>query len=232
MVWLPAHGTLRRRAAAARVRGELRQRHDPARHRPGVTRRNEHPRPGIGQIFQDGRFIASVVQEGLIRVSPRASRPTWCHLSPPPSRSAHAKRALINNFGPYGRRRPGRTPLSTALPRCLLHGRGHSSNPVAPTIPALTRTLVYLLTLLRMRLVGERRFSGPESVYLLNQGGLSPGGTSLLGTHKPPSDSLDRVCPARGSADPAIPEFHPDPDAEDGSTTDALVRGPVDALTR
>jgi hypothetical protein len=33
-------------------------------------------------------------------------------------------------------------------------------------------------------------------------------------------------------ADPAIPEFNPDPDAEDGSTTDALVRGPVDALTR
>jgi hypothetical protein len=29
---------------------------------------------------------------------------------------------------------------------------------------------------------------------------------------------------------PAIPEFNPDPDAEDGSTTDALVRGLVDAL--
>jgi hypothetical protein len=61
---------------------------------------------------------------------------------------------------------------------------------------------------------------------------VSPRGQALLGTHKPPSDSLDRLCPARGSADPAIPEFHPDPDAEDGSTTDTLVRGPVDALTR
>jgi hypothetical protein len=53
-----------------------------------------------------------------------------------------------------------------------------------------------------------------------------------LGTLKPPSDSLDRLVRHEDLADPAIPEFNPEPDAEDGSTTDALLGRPVDALTR
>jgi hypothetical protein len=44
------------------------------------------------------------------------------------------------------------------------------SNPVAPTMPALIRESVHLLALLGMRLVGEYRSSGRESVQVVKLG--------------------------------------------------------------